>query len=735
MDFWNFFNLKPFISRLLTNFGQNKQHPKVDTNMELNKGIFFRAGRGNRKFQIINREISWLMFNERVLQEAANTDTPLIERIRFLAIFSSNLDDFYRARVATQRRLALIKKSNLAKQLYFDPNIILKQVQQIVIEQSEHFDEIFNNQIIPELAKEQIFIVNQNEFSQEQSHYLTNLFKTTIFTHLTPIMLKTDCEFPNLQDGAIYLAVEMYYKNNKKDNQFALIQLSNELPRFYILPTLEGKHQLVLLDDLIRHNLKTLFSFFDYDCHDAYTIKLTRDSELDIENDIPASLMEKLNHSLKKRKKGVPVRFVYDETISEKFLKFLIKNIKLEQESLIPGGRYHQFSDFRHFPDLGKKHLLYEPFVPLTHPQLEGKSRIVDVLAKQDILLHHPYQSFDYLIRFLREAAIDPNVTTIRITLYRVAKISVVCKALITAVANGKKVIVIIELRARFDEQSNINWANRLQEVGVKVIYGVPNMKVHSKFCIVTRKEKGRLKQYAHFSTGNYNGITAKIYCDDALMTADKRLTDDAEQLFDAMLNENQPYTYKHLLVAPLFLRAGFEALIEKEITNAKRKKQAYIILKMNSLTDERMIEKLYDASRAGVKITLIVRGMCCLIPNIPSMSENIKVISIVDRFLEHSRVYVFCNGGKKIVYLCSADFMNRNLSDRIEMGIPIYDQQLKKEMMDMLNFQIEDNVKARNMKNPLENTLPILKPNQTPIRSQHAIYEYLKQKANHEQT
>jgi polyphosphate kinase len=698
-----------------------------------NPAILYRKNINGLKFQLLNREISWLAFNERVLQEAENQDVPLLERIKFLAIFSSNLDEFFRVRVANQRRLLTLKPGQLQK-LNFHPDYVLNQIQETVIRQQTRFESIFHNQISDGLAREGIHIVNEKEVEEEDAGFLKHTFKSQIFPYLTPIMISGSHRSPHIKDAFIYLAVKMFRSDDPAEFKYALVELPTKLcARFYVLPHTNEQRRVILLDDVVRYNLSNVFAMFDYDRYDAFTIKITRDQELDLESDISETLLDKINRSLKDRKKGDPVRFIYDSNMPLDLLQFLIRRLDLDKSNLIPGGRYHNFSDFMDFPDLGRTHLKYEALPPLNVPYLDQHRAIFDAIRKRDVMVHHPYQSFDYVIRFLREAAIDPDVSSIKITLYRVAKISSVVNSLLTAVMNGKEVTALVEIQARFDEETNIYWAGKLEEAGAKVIYGFEGMKVHSKMCLVTRMEKGKPREYAHLSTGNYNGFTARIYCDDGLFTADKRLTSEVNRIFKSLEKGNKIYQYRHLLVAPYYMRTRYEQLIEKEIQNAKQGKKAYIILKMNSLVDHDMIQRLYEASCAGVKIRLIVRGICCLVPGVKDLSEHIEVISIVDRFLEHSRIYIFANQGNEKMYLSSADWMTRNLSHRVEVAFPILSSDLRREIREVIDIQLRDNVKARNMMRPLENIMKRPAPASEPlIRAQYATYDYFRTLAEH---
>lgn len=691
-----------------------------------NPAILYKKNLHGLKFQLLNREISWLAFNARVLQEAENTEVPLLERVKFLAIFSSNLDEFFRVRVANQRRLLALRPSQLQK-LPFHPDAVLNQIQQTVIRQQARFESIFHDEIVPELEREGIEIINETQVMPGEDEHLRLLFKTQIFPFLTPIMASDTKRTPHIKDAYIYLAIKMYRSNDDNDFRYALIELPTKVcPRFFVMPARGEHRRVMLLDDVVRFNLRSIFAMFDYEHYEAYTIKITRDQELDLENDLSDTLLERIKSSLRDRKKGDPVRFIYDTSMPLDLLQFLIRRLDLDKSNLIPGGRYHNFSDFMDFPDLGRTHLKYEPLPQQPVPYLDQHRHMFDAIRKKDVMVHHPYQSFDYVIRFLREAAIDPEVQSIKITLYRVAKISSVANSLITAVMNGKEVMVLVEIQARFDEETNIYWAGKLEEAGAKVIYGFEGMKVHAKMCLVARREKGKIKEYAHLSTGNYNGFTARIYCDDGLFTTDKRLTTEVSRLFKSLEKSNRQFQYRHLLVAPHYMRNRYEQYIDKEIAHAKQGQTAYIILKMNSLVDPDMIYKLYQASCAGVKVKLIVRGVCCLVPGVKGLSENIEVISIIDRFLEHSRIYIFGNLGNEKMYLSSADWMTRNLSHRIEVAFPVLSADLRREIRDMIDMQLRDNVKARNMTNPLANDMrKAANGDEEIIRAQYASHAY----------
>lgn len=676
---------------------------------------------------LINREISWLSFNERVLQEAEDPTVPVIERMRFLGIFSNNRDEFFRVRVGSVKRmLKLAKKAK--EQLGEEPSVLLDQIQQIVIDQQRRFDETYAD-IIKELETQQIFIINENQLSPEQGEFVREHFRHNVMPALVPIMVDPSRQFPYLKDKSSYLIVRLTRKGKEKKSRYALVEVpSGQVGRFIVLPTVQDKKFIILLDDVIRYCLDDVFSIFDYDEVEAYTIKLTRDAELDIDNDISKSLVEKITGSLKKRKKGAPVRLVYDSEISKDMLSFVMKQIKIRKEdNPIPGGRYHNFKDFMGFPNIGGPELRYLPQTSINHRELDHRSSLFNVIRKKDILLSYPYQSFHHITDLLREASIDPKVHSIKITVYRLAKNSNIGNALINAIKNGKEVTVVVELQARFDEENNIYWANKLFEEGAKIIYGVPGLKVHSKLFLISRKEHGRLVNYAHIGTGNFNENTAKVYTDHSLLTSDKRITEEIERLFDFYGDNLKISTYKHLVISPFLMRKKFLQLINKEMENAKLGRQAYMILKMNSLVDRDMIKKLYEANNAGVKIKLIVRGICSLVTGVKGYSENIEAISIVDKYLEHARVFIFCNGGDEKYFISSGDWMSRNIDYRSEVAVPLYDKNIQKELRTIIELQLNDNTKARILNDRQDNTYrtndSIVK-----VRSQNDIYNYLKQ-------
>jgi polyphosphate kinase len=663
------------------------------------------------KVDLINKEISWLSFNERVLQEAANPSVPLIERIKFLGICSSNLDEFYRVRVATLTRLARLGKK-AKKIIGDDPEKIIKEIRQISLKQHKQFDQIYEK-ILKELAGHNIFIINETQLNENQGHFVMTYFYDEVRPRLFPIMLDQIETFPELKDRAIYLAILLRNSKDKKKPASALIEIPSDiLPRFLVLPREGPKRYVILLDDIIRFGLSEIFAIFKYDQNQAYTIKITRDAELDIEDDLSESYIRKIVKSLKQRKGGNPVRFIYDSEMPEELRSSIFNKLNLRPEdTVIDGSRYHNNRDFISFPVFDGRQYTYKPIIAIPH---------------KDILLHLPYHSFDYILDLLREASIDPKVTSIKITIYRVAKNSSVMNALINAAKNGKSVVAVLELQARFDEEANVHWANRLQEEGVRVIFGVPGLKVHSKLILITRNESRRMARYAVIGTGNFNEDTATIYSDHNILTADKRYTREVHKMFEFFENNYKTNVYKHFIVSPFNSRTKMAALIQNEIKNAQKGLEALITLKINNLSDASLIQKLYTASKAGVTTRLIIRGMFSLIPGIKDFSENIEAISIVDKFLEHSRIFIFANAGQPRYYISSADWMPRNIDRRIEVIAPVYDPSLQQELQKFVDIQWQDNERARILDEKLTNSFKkdtgIKK-----IRCQWAIYDYLK--------
>ena len=693
------------------------------------------------KNQYINRELSWLKFNARVLQEAADERVPLLERLRFAGIFSNNLDEFFKVRYATVKRVAMNETSD--KELGVHAKELLEEITKEVIQLQDESLKIIAT-ITKELEKEQIFIVDEKTLLPEHEAFVNTYFYDKVRPALFTIILNDLEKFPQLKDDVAYLAVKMTLKEEdektsgvqkffssrvyKEKIQYALIELPATLDRFIELPQIGDKHYIIMLDDVIRFCLHKIFNIFNYESLTANMIKITRDAELDIDDDLSKSFIEKLSTSIEDRRKGEPVRFVYDKMIDKDTLQFLLEKMGImKTDSVIPGGRYHNRRDFMNFPSLGRKDLTYASIQPLPVQGLTSEESLLKKIAEKDYLQYTPYHTFSNIIWFLREAALDPKVKSVKITIYRLAKNSQVVNSLINAVKNGKQVTVQIELQARFDEESNIRYAEQLKAEGVKVIFGVRGLKVHSKICVIERKEGKELKRYGFISTGNFNETTAKIYTDYTLFTANQEILKEVNKVFNFFDTNYNVQKFKHLIVSPHYTKKQLKHLIDEEIKNAKAGKEAYIKLKMNNITSYKMIDKLYEASRAGVKIQMIVRGICCLVPGIEGMSENIEVISIVDKFLEHPRLFIFGNGGNPKFYISSADWMTRNILFRVEVGFPIYDKAIQQELIDTFEISWEDNVKARIINEAQDNTYrPHTIP---PLHSQVALYEYYQHK------
>lgn len=675
-----------------------------------------------------NREISWLSFNERVLQEAEDPNTPLFERIRFIGIFSNNLDEFFRVRVATVRRMLDFGKDEENLLGNITPNELYDKIQKIVSGHQQKVQAIFKN-IIGELKENNIFLINEKELNHKQGIFVKKYFYDKVLPNLVPIMLRKKTKFPYLRDRSVYLAVKLSKKSDPEDIAYSLIRIPGRtVPRFLVLPKFGKNKYVMILDDVIRFCFNDLFFYFDYDIHEAFTLKITRDAELDIDDDISKSFMEKMSHSLKRRKTGKPVRLIYDRNMPEDLKSFILKKMKLyNEENVTSGGRYHNYKDFMNFPYIGKKKHYYPKLTPFRHKDLKPNTSILRVLRSKDVMLHFPYQTFNHFIDLLREAAIDPQVKEIGITIYRVAANSKVVNALLNAVRNGKEVTVVIEIQARFDEEANIFWSNKLQEEGANVINGVPGMKVHSKLAWIKRRENGSFRNYAYIGTGNFDEDTARVYADEGLLTSDPRLANEVENIFDFFKQNYRHFDYEHLVVSPFYMRETFMKCMNNEIELAKQGKDAWMILKMNSLIAPKMMEKIYDAGQAGVKIQLIVRGIFGLQIGQKKLSENITAISIVDKYLEHSRIFLFGNGGDEKVYISSADWMPRNLNRRIEIACPIYDPEIREELKEMLNIQLKDNTKARILDPKLQNNYNI--GEESVFRAQEDYYKYIKNK------
>ena len=671
-----------------------------------------------------SKEISWLSFNERLLQEALKQEVPLIERLKFLGIYSNNLDEFFRVRVAILRRLAMIGQLELAEG--GNPRELLSQIEEIVIQHSDQFEQIYT-QILGELAHEHIYMVNEKQLSKEQGEYVTHFFKREVRPRIMPIILKKGAKIPLLRDDAIYLAVDMV--KNKK-SEYALIEVPTDLlPRFVIIPSDDGKTYIILLEDVIRYELDDIFYMFNYQKIRSYIFKLTRDAELDLDDDVAESYVKLVAKSIVKRGNSALVRFVYDKEIPENLLTLLLLKLNFKREDVvIAGSRIHNFKDFMDFPMVGAEHLYYKPISPVKHNKILHGQTYLNSISKGDIIFHFPYHSFYHFIDLLREVSIDPKVTEIRMTGYRMARNSHVINALINAARNGKKVTMVLELRARFNEQENIEYGNRLGKEGVKVILGVPGLKVHSKLCLITRKDNKETKKYALIGTGNFNEVTSKVFSDQLLCTTDQNITREVTRVFDFFDKNYKIGRFQHLLVSPFTMRKKMVTMIRHETINAKAGLEARIYLKCNNLVDVEIINKLDEAAKSGVDVRLNIRGMFSMYTSSADGKVTIPAIGLIDRYLEHSRLYYFYNGGDEKLYISSADFMSRNLDRRVEVAVPVYDKEIRDELLDFFNLQWQDNKAARILDNELSNKIKN-EGAEPQIESQLGFYDYLRGK------
>ena len=673
----------------------------------------------------IEKELSWLSFNERVLQEAADKLNPLIERMRFLGIYSSNLDEFYKVRFADLKRRILIGEEQGSVTV---PRHLLKKIQQRVLKADQEFDHLYN-ELLLEMARNQIFLINERQLSPNQQIWLRNYFRQHLRPHVTPILINSDTDLTQfLKDDYTYLAVELIRGSRKR---YALLEIpSDKVPRFINLPAEPPRRRkpMILLDNILRYCLNEIFKgFFDYDVLNAYSMKMTRDAEYDLVTEMESSLLELMSSSLKQRLTAEPVRFVYQRDMPAEMVELLCEKLSVSnQDSILAGGRYHNFKDFIQFPNVGQRNLENKPLPPIRHRGFNGFRNGFDAVRARDILLYYPYHTFEHVLEFLRQASFDPAVLSIKINIYRVAKNSRIMEAMIHAAHNGKKVTVVVELQARFDEAANIYWAKRLTEAGVHVIFSAPGLKIHAKLFLISRREGEEVVRYAHIGTGNFNEKTARLYTDYSLLTSDARITNEVRRVFSFIENPYRPVSFDYLMVSPQNSRRMLYKLVDQEIANAQAGKPAGITLKINNLVDKGLVDRLYAASGAGVKVNLLVRGMCSLIPDLPGISTNIRVISIVDRYLEHDRVYVFENDGDKKVYLSSADWMTRNIDYRIEVAVIILDPQIKQRILDIIGILFSDTVKARIIDKELSNRY-VPRGNRRKVRGQLAIYDYIK--------
>ena len=680
-----------------------------------------------RFMELFNRELSWLSFNERVLQEAFDQSNPLIERVRFLGIYSNNLDEFFRVRVATVKRMVTIGTKKI-EGYAGGADGLLSEIKKVVLKQQQLF-ELGYQKLLAELEEKGVFQTNEHELDPIEENFVADYFQDIIRPRIAPIILSDKLPFPHLNDDAIYLAVKMV-EFEKKKVRYAIIEVPKSLDRFVVIPSSnKDRQKVMLIDDLIRFGLKDVFYIFKFDQIEAYTFKITRDAELDLDDDISKSFLQKMKKSVENRKIGDPVRMVYDAAMPIDFLHLLIEALDLYVgENIIPGGRYHNFKDFMNFPDFGMKKLNHPKLKPLEHPVLKqsGKSILKTILSR-DVLLNYPFQKFQYIVDLLQEAAIDPKVQSVKINLYRVAKNSQIINALISAVKNGKKVMVVIELLARFDEENNIEWAKFLEENGVQVIFGVQGLKVHSKLILIKRKSGDKIQSIAHVGTGNFHEKTATIYTDFGLLTCDSLITKEVDKVFKIFKSNIERSLFRGLIVSPFSSRRKLTALIDSEIKLARGGEDAFIKLKINNLVDSKLIAKLYEASNEGVKIQCIIRGICALVPNVKGLSENIEVKSVVGRFLEHTRLFIFSGGGRTKYFISSADWMERNIDRRIEVTCPVHEKSIQKDLDFIFETYWKDNTKSRIIDRSQKNKY--VSSNDDRVNAQEEMYAYFKKK------
>ena len=682
----------------------------------------------SKSYPYFDRDISWLSFNHRVLEEAKDIELPLYERIKFLAIYSSNLDEFYRVRVADLRRLKNIKKK-IKKKLQINPEEVLNQINNIVSYQQEEFGNLLRNQIMPALKVKGIYLYQQEPILKEHEAEITHYFRSKVMSYLQPVILSGEKgKMPFLENRLLYFIIYLKAKGTDETMHAQLNIPSNFLSRFLMLSEKGGKIFIIMLDDIIKKNLPLVFP--GYEIKECYSIKINRDADLNIEDEYSGNLVEKIKKQLKKRDIGAPTRLLYDQQMPADMLTFLKNAFKLEEDDLVAGGNYHNLNDLMNLPNPYHPDLQNHQFFPVRKKELEETISIFDAIETKDFMFHFPYHSYDYVLRFFNEAAIDPFVKEINTAFYRVANDSLIVNALISAAKNGKKVNVFVEVKARFDEENNLQWSEKMKEAGIKIFYSMPGLKVHAKIALVVRKTPdGKKHHYGFFGTGNFNEKTARIYADHGLLTSHPQMTKELLQVFKLLNKKKNLEKLNHLLVTKNNLREMFIEKIDREIKIAQKGEKGYLVIKVNNLEDHTMIDKLYDASQQGVKVDLIVRGICCLVPGIQGLSDNIRVIRIVDQFLEHARVFIFHNQGNEEIYMASADWMKRNLYHRIEVGFPVYDPEIKDEIKELISFQLNDNTKARIIDREMNNLIPDDHNNQPKIRSQVDFYNWIKMK------
>lgn len=682
----------------------------------------------------IEKELSWLSFNERVLQEAADVTVPPIERVRFLGIYSSNLDEFYQVRVAEVRRRVLIDES---QGKVGEAAELLDKIQKKVAKLTERFSMI-SEEVFSALERHHIHLLKGAEyFTEFQLSWVKSYFQRQVIRHITPVLLSKHIDLTSvIEADNSYLLVALHQHNAEDDIKYALIELpSDRVERFTYLPPERSRKEkyIAMLDDVILACMDDIFhGMLEYDSWEAFSFKMIRDADYNLNDEVDQSLIDKMSRSLKQRLTSDPVRLVFDSNMPEHMLRLLRKRLRLrDSDRIVASVKYRNFRDFKDFPNVGRKYLEYKPLHALDSSHFVAAKTAFEAISKQDILLYYPYHKFRHFTEFVRQASYDPAVTSIRINIYRVAKKSVIINSLTEAVKNGKHVTVVVELRARFDEEANIEWARFMKDEGIHVEFGIPSLKIHSKLCLITRKEQGKLVRYAHIGTGNFHEKTARVYTDFALFTKNKEVTQEVEYVFDFIEHSYKRFRFNHLLVSPLTSRRRFYQLIDNEIEAAKEGKKAEIVLKVNNLVDKGLIQRLYTASQAGVKVRAVIRGMCSLVPGVRDMSHNIKIISVVDQFLEHPRVASFYAGGEKLVYISSADWMTRNIDNRVEVSCPVLDPALKKRILDMLDIHFKDTTKARVINKKQDNRY-VARGNRRKIRSQYAIYDYLAEQEQH---
>lgn len=683
-----------------------------------------------KKTVYLNRDLSWLSLNHRVLMEAADASVPLYSRISFLSIFSSNLDEFFRVRMPAVFAFTSIeaKKTSLRDEY---PKDLVHQVQATVLSQQEEFGLIFSGQIIPELKRNNIHLYYGDPLREEHKESVREYFLSKILSFLQPIILQKDNQSKVfLENNALYFIVDLEQAEQPGKHVYGLVNIpSSNLARFQELAVLDGNNYIMFLDDALRENLREVFP--GYAIHGAYSIKITRDAEMVLEDEFHGDIAEKIESKLTKRELGHATRFLYDQLMPETIRDFVREYFGLVSDEMVDGGRYHNLKDLGGLPNPQRGKHGFSSWPYIAHPEFTLDKSIFQSITEKEKLLHLPYHSYNYILRFFNEAAIDPAVKEIYVTLYRVAADSHIVNALISAARNGKKVTVFVELKARFDEANNLRWSKKMKAAGIRIINSIPRLKVHAKVALVKRWENKAWQNYSFMATGNFNESTGRFYTDHVFFTANKEFSLELEWLFDYLQSRKQPAEYmkipfKHLLVSQFNMIKRFNQLIDREIENAKAGKPAEIIIKLNNLQEREMIRRLYKASEAGVKINMLVRSICCLAPGLKKQSENITVHRIIDRYLEHARVFVFHNNGQPEFFMGSADWMNRNLHSRIEVVFPVYDPVLCKEINDILRIQLNDTTKSVEFTASLQNK-KFNNAYQPGPPAQETIYNYVK--------